>query len=407
MALKPTLATRRTCTGCMACVDSCAHSALESYMARDGHLYVRWNRTDCTGCGACSRTCPVITPHKPEPGKPGIRAAWANDERLRMKSSSGGVFAALAVQTLAEGGVVFGAAMKGTQVVHRAVERIDDLEALQGSKYQQGDLSGVYRKVRKYLREGRAVLFSGVPCQVAGLYGMLGGKRPDNLLAVDLVCSGFPSLLPLQSFLKHEPYGRVETLTYRDKRDGWYDDAKQRISSQDLTLYPEDGTPVKLYSGLVYSAFGSHLTNRSSCLNCPFARAHRLADLTLADYWGDRDYPDQHYAGLSAVVVHSRKGLEAISKADLTVHPSTWAKFLHSCYRMVCGRHPFIRLHPGRWLRTFAFTRGSYALQQHLFYVKPMTLLTFPYRAWGGFLFRMSGMWIDRVVKHAINNLDT
>ena len=148
MALKPTLATRRTCTGCMACVDSCAHSALESYMARDGHLYVRWNRTDCTGCGACSRTCPVITPHKPEPGKPGIRAAWANDERLRMKSSSGGVFAALAVQTLAEGGVVFGAAMKGTQVVHRAVERIDDLEALQGSKYQQGDLSGVYRKVR-------------------------------------------------------------------------------------------------------------------------------------------------------------------------------------------------------------------------------------------------------------------
>lgn len=105
-----------------------------------------------------------------------------------MKSSSGGVFAALAVEILARGGVVFGAAMNGTVVVHRAIERIEDLEALQGSKYQQGDLSGVYRKAREYLREGRPVLFSGVPCQIAGLYGV---RRISFILADEGIFTPF------------------------------------------------------------------------------------------------------------------------------------------------------------------------------------------------------------------------
>lgn len=134
-----------------------------------------------------------------------------------MKSSSGGVFAALAVEILARGGVVFGAAMNGTVVVHRAIERIEDLEALQGSKYQQGDLSGVYRRAREYLREGRPVLFSGVPCQIAGLYGVLGGRRPDNLLTVDLVCGGFPSYWPMKAFLRHSIKPVNTIRSFRDK----------------------------------------------------------------------------------------------------------------------------------------------------------------------------------------------
>ena len=406
MAVKPKLANRRTCTGCMACVDACPHGALRSYMGRDGHLYVRWNRTQCIGCNICSRTCPIVSGHEPAPGKSEIFAAWANDEALRMKSSSGGVFAALAVEILARGGVVFGAAMNGTVVVHRAIERIEDLEALQGSKYQQGDLSGVYRKAREYLREGRPVLFSGVPCQIAGLYGVLGGRRPDNLLTVDLDCSGFPSQLPLLSFLNHESYGKIVTLTYRDKREGWYNDIKQKISSQDLTLYPMHKMPIKCYGGLVYKAFGSHLTNRTSCLNCRFAKIHRIADLTLADFWGDQDHPDQHYAGVSAVIVHNNNVRDVIAKANLSIYPTTWGKFLQINYRMICGKHSFISLHPGRWLRTIAFTKGSYTLQQHIFYAKPINPFTFLYRAWGGLLTRMSRIRINRVVKQAIKNLD-
>ena len=294
MAVKPQLANRRTCTGCMACVDVCPHGALKSYMGRDGHLYVRWNRTQCIGCNICSRTCPIVSGHEPTPGKSEIFAAWANDETLRMKSSSGGVFAALAVEILAQGGVVFGAAMNGTVVVHRAIERIEDLEALQGSKYQQGDLSGVYRKAREYLREGRPVLFSGVPCQIAGLYGVLGGRRPDNLLTVDLVCGGFPSYWPMKAFLRHSIKPVNTIRSFRDKTSGWRSKGYRYALKTENT----DGTESNYgFDNCVLLAFGSHMGNRYSCNDCKFARFHRMADLTIADLWGDTEYPEQHYRG--------------------------------------------------------------------------------------------------------------
>lgn len=335
MAVKPKLANRRTCTGCMACVDACPHGALKSYMGRDGHLYVRWNRTQCIGCNICSRTCPIVSGHEPAPGKSEIFAAWANDEALRMKSSSGGVFAALAVEILARGGVVFGAAMNGTVVVHRAIERIEDLEALQGSKYQQGDLSGVYRKAREYLREGRPVLFSGVPCQIAGLYGVLGGRRPDNLLTVDLVCGGFPSYWPMKAFLRHSIKPVNTIRSFRDKTSGWRSEGYRYA----LKIENTDGTESNYGSdNCVLLAFGSHMGNRYSCNDCKFARFHRMADLTIADLWGDTEYPEQHYRGLSAVIVHTIHGRNLLAKARLTTGPVNLLNSLKHNSRLVYGK---------------------------------------------------------------------
>jgi coenzyme F420-reducing hydrogenase beta subunit len=331
------------------------------------------------------------------PGKSSPFAAWANDENLRSRSTSGGIFAAMAVETLADGGVVAGAAIEGVVVRHICIESADELYRLQGSKYQQGDTTGIFRSVKRHLDGGRKVLFSGVPCQVSGLYAFLGGKRYEGrLTTADLICGGFPSALTMESFVRNEP-DVVSLVSFRRKSPGEHPYSLVTVDAQ-------ENEKNHGYRNLPISAFSSHMTQRPSCLKCRFANAHRPSDITLADFWGDKQFPDQHDRGLSVVITHSPRGEQALEQADVTLHPVGWKDFAYRNFRMVCGSMPWRRLHPMRMCFGWLLRKAPYGLQKRLFSVEPSIILL-PHKAIMRVIFKLDAIWIRRNTTRKLNEI--
>ena len=183
---------KKDCCGCEACVQRCPQQCIAVREDSEGFLYPVVDEGRCTDCGLCERVCPGLQPGEPrEPLK--VYAAKNPDEKVRIQSSSGGIFSLLAEQVIRAGGVVFGARFDGRwEVVHDYTEAMEGLEAFRGSKYVQSRTGETYRLAETFLRAGRKVLFCGTPCQIAGLKLFL-RKEYENLLTVDFICHGVPS----------------------------------------------------------------------------------------------------------------------------------------------------------------------------------------------------------------------
>lgn len=379
------LASRKNCTACLACLDSCGKGAIRACLRPDGHLYPKIDKELCIKCGRCMEVCPVISGYDFQAvgGVSEPYAVWARDEALRMQSASGGLFAALAVYVLSQGGLVAGASMEGLQVKHILISELYELSKIQNSKYQEVDSSGIYKVVKEKLYEGKTVLFGGTSCQIAGLYCFLGhSKFSGQLYTVDLICTGFPSQLSLKAFLKQEN-APVKTIIYRDKKEGC--EKGQRLS----VIVSEKGTEtLKTYSkDLIYAAFGTKYTHRTSCLDCRFATGRRKADITMGDFWGDTDFPEQHAKGLLLAVVHTERGLELMKQADLDIHISSWEKVLKVNFRLVYGKFRFLRFHPARWYYPCFFTHCSYDTLMKIYRgTGSYSLLWYPYLLFSKFI---------------------
>ncbi|MDR3050120.1 MAG: Coenzyme F420 hydrogenase/dehydrogenase, beta subunit C-terminal domain [Oscillospiraceae bacterium] len=324
MAREKTLPVRPadTCTGCGACLRACAAGALA--MRRDGQGFACPARDmrACTGCGACRKICPV------ESAQTrlwlAVFAARSLDEGIRGASSSGGAFTALAQGVLARGGVVFGAAWADGDpawaLAHAAAEDAASLARLRGSKYLQSDAVPSYAQVRDALRAGRSALFSGTPCQVAGLYVWLGGDQP-GLLTVDLVCHGTPSPTVFAAYLQGLEAARGQRVThysFRDKRRGWqHFCAAARFAQGEDYVAGQDEDPY-------LRIFLQNVTLRPSCYACPYAGEKRPADITLGDLWGaERLLPEwDDDRGLSLILVNTEKGRQAMADAA----PALWTQ---------------------------------------------------------------------------------
>ena len=248
-------APKSACCGCAACVQRCPKQCIRMEDDSEGFLYPRVDAGACIDCHLCERVCLVL--HSGEPREPqGAFAATNPDERVRMASSSGGVFSLLAGQTIAEGGVVFGAAFNGRwEVEHTVAETMDEVGRFRGSKYVQSRIGDAYRQAERLLKEGRAVLFSGTPCQVAALRRYL-RKDYEHLLCVDFICHGAPSPGVFRTYLRDvllqrsaarqgggknsvlppcfplvadgdgfdatgADLGEIKSVAFRDKRNGW------------------------------------------------------------------------------------------------------------------------------------------------------------------------------------------
>lgn len=311
----PKLASDKYCTGCMACVDTCNHHAIKSYLGKDGHFYVCVDEKSCVGCLSCEKTCPIVSGMEYGRSECAVfYAAWNINDEERSRSASGGAFSAMAHYVIDHGGVVIGAAIDNIcDVKHIVISDINELYKLQGSKYTQSNTNGIYRKTYELLKEGKLVLFSGTGCQVGGLLSYLKNKKySGNLITVDLICGGVPSKFLLREFVENEPYMLKRILSFRTKEHGW----KPKGFIYNMKVEESDGV-IHDYTGkrnLVTTGFSTELTNRYSCYDCKFVGCNRISDFTIGDLWGDKDYPVEHYNGLSLLIAHNNKALSLLDE---------------------------------------------------------------------------------------------
>ena len=348
------LVNRKKCTGCMACMDICPKTAITYEISDDGFQYPIIDKTKCIKCSLCNKVCPVLY----EPNRNMMHktyAAWANDSTLRSRSSSGGIFAAIAVRFLNEPSTcVYGAYSDGIDVTHLCISQHSEIPLLQGSKYAQGNLSGIYKDVKLKLETGQRVLFSGTPCQVAALHAFL-RKGYDNLTTIDVVCGGFPSKLPLHKFI--EKYPETKRIhSYRDKRSGW----RSTNYSYNLTVENKDGSLAEYgVENLIILSFGASITHRKCCYDCKFVGLSRCSDLTIGDFWGDANFKDQHHDGLSVVMVHTSKGDSLLRESDISCRMVPIKDAIKHNMPFVNGVK-YAGYNPFRILMNFCYKRFSY-----------------------------------------------
>lgn len=319
--MKSVLDNLRDCTGCGACAAACGSGAITFHPDQEGFLVPVIAQELCTDCGACQRTCPSHPEHPlaremPEPIS--VLAGWHLDDSIRRRSSSGGVFGALAESVLGNGGAVVGAALDDTLgVIHILVEDIADLERLRGSKYVQSRITtSLYREIRDRLKRKQSILFSGTPCQVAGLRRYL-RTIPPELILCDIVCHGTPSPSLWAAHLKHlsSKGNEVAEVNFRDKFRGW----SRSGPAMQYTFRGGSTQHVATLSDPYVVAFLRDISLRECCYRCPYARIQRTGDLSLADFWGISKFQPQydlHDEGTSLIIASSEKGLALLQTAQ-------------------------------------------------------------------------------------------
>lgn len=329
------------CTACMACVDSCHHEVLSITLDRDGFYQLTNDKDKCVECGLCSKVCPVLNPLPLDKDQIELSqpyAAWSSDDQLRKKSASGGAFAAIAEAFLKKRAIVYGAAIDGFEIHHRRIEKLAELPLILGSKYQHSRMDGIYRQVYKDLREGNTVLFSGLSCQVAGVLNYIPEKLRANLFTIDTICGGLSTSLPMKRLEESGEYKGIHSFRNKDK--GW----KSKGYKYSLKMYKKDGCIEDLGSdNMMIQCFCHKETKRSSCLDCQFNGFHRATDVTIGDFWGDSQFEDQHYNGLSVIVIHSQRMNSIINNSQLQVESVNWEDIIRQNPNLYWSHYPMIR----------------------------------------------------------------
>lgn len=314
---------KEKCTGCSACLNLCPVDAISMQPDHEGFLMPVVDESKCVNCGKCVNQCPAIHTEYKNEANPKLYAARANDE-IRAKSSSGGVFTLLAEEILGRGGCVCGAAFDENMILsHIIVDNKEDLEKLKGSKYVQSSIGNSYRGVKEVLDSGREMLFTGTPCQVAGLYAYL-GKEYNNLYTMDLVCHGVPSQKIFSQYLDELRGKRnIKNVQFRDKSNGWRADlltVTYENNSKYIGVTPSEpnltGETIPELDGDTYEiGFQKNVFLRRSCADCQFCQFPRQGDISVGDFWGinriDPSLNDKK--GTSMVFVNNAHGRDLFS----------------------------------------------------------------------------------------------
>ena len=306
-----TLAPKEYCTGCTACVSACTKGCITMTADENGFCYPVIDDQKCVSCSLCEKACPVLIPLPKKNYGPRFYAVYSKDEPMRMESSSGGVFTELARIVLRRGGVVFGAAYnEAFEVVHICAENESELAELRGAKYAQSNLDGIFTRIRELLAVGVYVLFSGTPCQVAGLKSFL-HRDYLNLVTIDFVCHGVPSPVVWKNYVLYRANKDNNgvcpvAINLRSKETGWSNYQYSNVFEYQNGSHHTESSSESLYMRL----FVTDCINRASCANCCFKGYERCSDLTIGDFWGIWDMRPQmdDNKGTSVVIVQSLPG---------------------------------------------------------------------------------------------------
>lgn len=321
------------CCACTACVSICPKGAITMVPDENGFVYPVVDESKCVRCGLCEQVCAYRNDVPPvSQKKVSVAVSACTDVR---ESASGGLFAAFAQAVIDQGGAVYGCAMiyeKGQLWPrHICVTERRDLIRLKGSKYVQSDLTGMYPDVRRRLAEGQTVLFSGTPCQVAGLKGFL-RKEYENLFTVDIICHGVPGGKLFRDYISFEEKKRGAKITsfrFRDKSQGWKLHGAMTLDSGETVYFePEESS--------YYQMFLNSYTYRENCYSCPYASDHRPGDVTIGDYWCvELVHPEllrenggqlDHESGTSCLIVNNERGEQLLRQfgQGIVRWPSTY-----------------------------------------------------------------------------------
>lgn len=294
-----------SCCGCGACSNACPKECIIMKADTEGFLYPQIDESKCVNCGKCRKVCPFLG-KKNEPTVQGSYAAISNNDADRQKSSSGGVFALFAKTIIKDSGVVVGTRMsqdfKTAEVI--AIEDINELEELMGSKYVQSNTGKIYQVVKKYLEANRKVLFTGTPCQVTGLKNYL-GKDYNELFCVEIICHGVPSPKLWKKYVEHMEArynAHMTRVNFRCKDKSWREFGINETYGDKVYFAFKETDPYM-------QMFLKNYSLRESCYSCKI-KGHSDADITVGDFWGIEDYlPNMNDdKGTSLIIVKSKKG---------------------------------------------------------------------------------------------------
>lgn len=312
---------KKDCCACSACVNICPMSAIDFANDEYGFRYPQINEDKCISCGLCKQVC-NYQKNEYKQSRKETYAAVSMNTNLK-ESASGGLFASLAQTILNADGVVFGSAMiyedSKLQVKHIKVDGLEDLIKLKGSKYIQSDMGNIYTQIKELLINNKLVLFSGTPCQVAGLKGYL-RKEYTNLYTIEIICHGVPNEQFFQSYINYienKNSIQIKEFKFRDKHDGWKLYGKIKYNdNQEAYFEPEESS--------YYQMFLNSYTYRENCYSCPYASDNRQGDITIGDYWCiDLVHPEylvenggylDEQKGVSCLIINNEKGKELIDK---------------------------------------------------------------------------------------------
>lgn len=302
----------KDCCGCTACASICTHDAITMEPDALGFLYPKVYESKCVNCGLCDKVCQFNDDYDCSLNleRPIAYAARHKDINEVMKSRSGAAFVAISDYILEQGGAIYGAGYKDHfRVAHKRATTKEERDEYRGSKYVQSDLTDVFHQVKDDLKSGLIVLFSGTPCQTAGLNAFVGNKLRDKLILVDIVCHGVPSPYIWRdylSYIERKQGGGIRKVEFRDKEHFGWKAHKEAFSFRNKEIYKNTFTLL----------FYNHIMFRESCGVCHFTNLKRPSDITLADYWGwEKSVPgfNDDDKGVSLVLLNTPKGKDIFS----------------------------------------------------------------------------------------------
>lgn len=303
------------CTGCMACVNSCRHGAITMELDTEGFYRPSIDEAKCIDCGACDNICPQKK-HL-ECGESAQKAfrCWHKKKSVRRNSSSGGLFSAVGDKIISDGGIVYGVKLDSSLKAVFSSSDVDGntTDSYKGSKYVQALIGdNIFRGIRSHLVKGRTVLFSGTPCQVAGLKSFL-GRDYENLYTIDFLCHGVPSPLIFKmykEYLENEAGSKIKSFAFRDKWKSW------RVFNFKISF--ENGVIKRQFRtfNTFYQIFLRDFSLNTACYKCHYTTHKRNSDITMADYWyniGKKSLFGDGDKGISLCVVNTEKGERLLS----------------------------------------------------------------------------------------------
>jgi coenzyme F420-reducing hydrogenase beta subunit len=317
------------CSGCGACVQICPQNCIEMSFDDEGFLYPIKDNGKCNNCGLCIDVCYLNKELKCEEDYVIIGAKNKN-KQIRFESSSGGLFTVFAEHIIKIGGVVFGALYDESHYVcHSYSETLDGLGKFRKSKYVQSDTKNTFIEAERFLKDGKTVLYSGCPCQIAGLKSYL-RKDYENLYCVDLICHGVNSPGVFDSYLRSvekEYNSKIRSISMREKS---FPENIQSSDSLYINIIFDNGTSISQLPGTgknqnyFFTGFAENLYLRPSCHNCKAKGFSSGSDIQLGDFWGiekvNANFCDKINNGntivpfgISEVILVSEKGKKLFS----------------------------------------------------------------------------------------------